>query len=230
MLKADLHLHTSADLQDNISYDAKKLIDIASTNGFDVLSITLHETLYHDNSITRYAEKKGILLIPGIELRFDKADVLAYNLTPQEAKKVKSFKDLKELKKKKKDNILIIAPHPYYIMDNCLKDKLIEHIDLFDAIEYSHFYSFFMNFPNKKAVKVAKKFNKTIVGSSDCHFLSQFNHTYTLIDSEKSILSIFDAIRKGKVQLVTRPLSLVRFIFISLWASTFYIRRIFTRR
>ena len=65
-------------------------------------------------------------------------EVLIYNITQKESKKLKTFDDLRKLKQKK--NILIIAPHPYFIIRSCLGKQLDKNIDLFDAIEYSHYY------------------------------------------------------------------------------------------
>ena len=79
MLKADLHIHTSEDPKENLAYDARELIDYAKNLGFDVIAITLHEKLFQNRQVFDYAKKKGILLIPGIELRIQGMDVLAYN-------------------------------------------------------------------------------------------------------------------------------------------------------
>jgi len=85
---------------------------------------------------------------------------------------------------KKKKDVLIIAPHPFFKTGNCLGKKLVENIDVFDAIEYSHFYTSNINF-NKKAVKVARECDLAVVGMSDAHNLYQVGMTYSLIDSKK---------------------------------------------
>ncbi|MBC8495370.1 PHP domain-containing protein [archaeon] len=210
MLKADLHLHAGEDKCHNIKYSSKDLIDRAASLGFEVLAFTFHDQTSYTEELADYAKKKGILLIPGIEKHIEGKEVLLYNITAEQIKKLKSFADLKELKKK--HDILVIAPHPFFKRKNCLDKKLIEHIDLFDGIEYAHFYLSWLNF-NKKSVEVAEKFSKPLIGNSDSHYLVQLNTTYSLIDSEKNIKSVFKAIRNKKVVLKTKPVSLFYFIW-----------------
>jgi hypothetical protein len=59
---------------------------------------------------------------------------------------------------------------------------------------------------NQKVVEVSKSFGFPLVGNSDAHFLSQLGTTFSLIDAEKNLESIFAAIRQNKVKVATRPL------------------------
>ena len=63
-LKCDLHLHTKEDSRHQLNYNAKELIDAASGHGYDVLSITNHNTVTYNRELADYAEERGILLIP----------------------------------------------------------------------------------------------------------------------------------------------------------------------
>lgn len=208
MLKADLHLHTSEDPNDHLPYNARELIDYAKTLGFDVLAITLHEKLFQDKKVFDYARKKGILLIPGIELKINGMHVLAYNVTETDIKDIKNLEDLKKIKRK---NTLIVAPHPYYGLIS-LGKNLEKYVDLFDAVEYCHFYTKWINGPNKKAARVAWKHNKPLVGNSDAHHLWRLNTTYTLIDSKKDLNAVINAVKKGNVKVVSTHLTLFRYL------------------
>ena len=203
MLKADLHIHTNEDAKEKqIKYNAKELIDKASKEGFEVLSFTFHDQYFYPKDIVEYANKKGILLIPGIEKVIEGKDVLIYNIKEEELEHIKTIKDLKKLNK----NSLVIAPHPYFILSQCLGKKLEKNIDLFDGIEYSFFYNKLIN-RNKKAIKIGKKFNKPIIGNSDLHDLRFFNRTFTYVNSKKNINDFIKAIKKGDVKIETKPLS-----------------------
>lgn len=199
-------MHTAEDTSEEISHTAEELINRASKLGFNVLSITNHDVVFFNNDIKRYAKKKGILLIPGVERRIKGMDVLIIN--PPKNYKINTFKELEKIKNK---NVLIIAPHPYYVLHS-LGNKLIEHEHLFDAVEYSHFYLRFFNYSNNKAVKVAKEFKKPIIGNSDTHKLWQFNTTFSHIDADKNINSIFKAIRKNKIKINSKPIPLAEFL------------------
>ncbi len=200
-LKADLHIHTGEDPEDKIEYTAKELIDEAWRQKFDVLAITNHNLITYDDYLKKYASDKGILLIPGIELKIEGKHVILLNVNNVE----KEIRTVEELEYYKNENSLIIAPHPYFPMFASLKAKLDQYIHIFNAIEYTHFYFKRINF-NKKAERKARKYNLPLLGVSDAHHLHQFGLTYSLIDAEKAPEAIIKAIKKNKIEIVTRPM------------------------
>ncbi len=209
MLKADLHLHSKEDPEDYsiVKHSAKELIDIASKENFEVLSITLHNKVLYNEEIVKYAEERNILLIPGCERTIEKKHVLLYNFSQEEIERINSFEDLRKMKC---SHNLVIAPHPYYPHPRALMTKLKKNLDLFDAIEHSHFYTKYLDF-NKRAIRLSKEVSLPLVGNSDTHFLFQFNTTYSFIDSKKDIGSILEAIKKGNLKVQTTPLTLLTF-------------------
>ncbi len=218
MLKAELHTHTNDDPKDKkwISYSAQELVEEAIKQRFDVLAITCHNFLYQNKELKEYAQKKGLILIFGIEKDIENKHVLCYNITPEETKNIKTFKDLQDVRQQKKD-LFTIAAHPPYPGSSCLRDKIYQYIDLFDAWEHSFLHTRLYN-PNKKMLERAKELEKTVVGNSDVHLLKDLGRTYTLIDADKTEEAIFQAIRENKVQIVTEPLPFLEFIRITLRA------------
>jgi predicted metal-dependent phosphoesterase TrpH len=104
--------------------------------------------------------------------------------------------------------ILTIAPHPFYPSSSCLGPRLVLHQDCFDAIEYCHFYTRWVNF-NEKAVRVAHQLNKPLVGTSDIHFLTQVGMTTSTVSvNERTFAAISAAIKAGQLELQTKPLTL----------------------
>lgn len=211
-LKVDLHTHTAEDPQENIIYDGFQLIDRASQEGFDVLAITNHNLRTYNQELAEYGEKKGILLIPGIEACFSGKEVLVLN---PDFKKNPLNRSLEDLTKIKNDHNLIIAPHPFFPNKKSLKSELFPYLSYLDALEFSHFYNRYIDF-NKQAVQTANQYCKPLMGMSDCHNIWQFGTTYTLVEAEKEMLSVFQAIRKGKVEIRTSPVSLVTMARVSL--------------
>jgi len=199
-LKADLHLHTAEDPLDRVRYTAKELISRAADKGFDVISITNHHQMTFNQDLLSYAQKNGILLIPGVEMTIQRRHVLVLNPPPH-----KMCSDFYSLSKLRRPETLIIAPHPYFPGTYSLNGYLMKHLNLFDALEYCHFYSPLINF-NQKAVELSRSFGFPLVGNSDAHFLSQLGTTYSLIYAEKNLEAIFAAIRQNKVKVTTRPL------------------------
>ncbi len=200
-LKVDLHLHTAEDPIHRIRYTAKELISNAADEGYDVLAITNHHCVTFDRKLSAYARERGILLIPGIEVSIRRRHVLVLN--PPPGKSVSDFSSLAALRR---PETLIIAPHPYFPNLHSLNQYLLRHLGLFDAIEYCHFYSPRINF-NQMAIDVSVRYGIPLVGNSDAHFYTQFGTTYSLIHAERTPESIFEAIRKKRLEVVTRPLS-----------------------
>jgi hypothetical protein len=211
VLKADFHIHTHEDPYDFwlVKYSAKDLIRVAAKQKFQVLAITNHHHVLYNRLLKSYAKKKGIILIPGAEPRIEGKDVLLINVSNDELARIKKLDDLEKIK----DSALIIAPHPYFLTGHCLKSKLVKHIDQFHAIEFSHFYTRAMINPifkfiagNPKAVAVAEKYRKPLIGTSDAHKLYELGKTYTLVNSAKSKDDIVDAVKRNKIKLVDNPM------------------------
>ena len=201
MLKVDLHLHTSDDPEDTIAYDAAALIDRAVERGLDALAITLHDRQLMDPWIAAYARERGIVLIPGVERTIRGKHVLLLNY-PCEAEQVRDFDEVRALKGR--GNGLVVAPHPFFPGGTPLRSLLERHADLFDAVEWSYFWTTGANF-NARAAQWAKSRGKPIVGNSDAHDIRQPGRTYSLVDAGRDAGAICDAIRAGRVEVHTTP-------------------------
>lgn len=207
-LKVDFHTHTKDDPQDYIDFGAEELIDRAVSAGFDAVAITNHDIVTFNPDLEKYAASRGLLLIPGIELTLSNSHVVVVNPDIEHDLKMKSLTDLAA---RDNSSSLVIAPHPYYPGAKCLRTKLEASAAVFDAVEFSFFYNHFIN-PNKRAVETARTHHKPLVGSSDCHNIWQVGYTYSLVEAEKDILSIINAVKKGKVEVATTPLSFATMI------------------
>jgi predicted metal-dependent phosphoesterase TrpH len=201
-LKADLHLHTREG-ERFVEHDARGLIDRAAALGFHVLSLTDHDRLTFDASLEAYARARGILLIPGVEATIEGAHVLVYNLDVPPAR-LRTFADLRRLRG---PDWLVAAPHPFFPAPFALRHRLVREIDLFDAVELSHFYTPWIDF-NRPAVRLAREIGLPLIGTSDSHLVRQLGTTYSLIDAEPTAAAVLTAIRKGQIRVVSRPLTL----------------------
>ncbi len=200
-LKADFHIHTGEDPLDRVPYSAYDLIRKAAGQGFDVLAITNHQCRTFDQKLFSFARDLGILLIPGLEGTVENRHVLILNPPPDTA-----FPDFASLTALNRPDSLVIAPHPYFPGLHSLNGHLRTHLTLFHAVEYCHFYSPHLNF-NHRAEALSRSSGLPLLGNSDAHFLEQLGTTYSLVFAEKDLVSVFSAIRQGKVEVVTRPLS-----------------------
>jgi len=137
--------------------------------------------------------------------------VLVYN-ADVEADKLRTFADLRRYRT---PEWLIAAPHPLFPASYCLREKLWQEIDLFDAIEFSHFYTPRVDF-NRPAVKLAAAVDLPLLGTSDSHLDDQFGTTFSLIEADLSVESVLAAVKHGRLAIVSRPLTLTHCLSIVL--------------
>jgi predicted metal-dependent phosphoesterase TrpH len=210
VLKVDLHLHTGEDPSDRILHGAVDLVNRAAELGFDALAITLHDSQFADPRVSALARERGITLIPGIERTIGGRHVLLLNFPAGAAESTRTLDDVARLKAR--TGGLVIAPHPYFPDRSCLRGEMDAHADLFDAVEWSYFWTRGLNF-NARAARWARAHGKPVVGSSDLHDLRQLGRTYSLIDAAaRDASAICDAVRQGRVTLVTQPVPVLELV------------------
>ena len=207
MIKIDFHMHTGDDPFDGLPYTATQLIDKAVALNYAAIAITLHETVFDDQRVFDYARERGLLLIQAGEWSFHDRDVLLINITPGDAARLKTFDDLRAYRRERGDDLLVIAPHPFYPKSHCLGRELEKNIDLFDAIEIAGMkFSWFDRF-NHQARATAAKYGKPLIANSDSHGLWMFGRHYTLVNAAPNLRSIFAAIGQGQSELVSPPVT-----------------------
>jgi predicted metal-dependent phosphoesterase TrpH len=201
-LKADLHLHTREG-DAFIGYDAYALVDRAAREGYEVLSITNHDRLTFSDRLEAHAAARGILLIPGAEATIEGCHVLLYNFDVS-LSALRTFADLRRFKG---PDWLVVAPHPFFPASFSLGSRLLRELDLFDAIELSHFHTRRIDF-NRRAIALARETGRPLVGNSDSHLPRQLGTTYSLIEAEPTVYSVLSAIRHRRVRPVSHALTL----------------------
>lgn len=213
MLRGDFHHHIDTDPMDGrfVRHSAGQLIDRAAALGLNVLAITCHESLPYDGDVERYAAERAVLLLRGMEATVEGQHVLLLNF-PEFPPGICTMQDVAAYKTPES---LVISPHPFYPTGIAGRDALIRHGEVFDAVEFSGLYTALTGRFNRQATEHARRAHLPVVGNTDTHFLWQLGYTCTLIDAAPETAAVVEAIRCGRVQLITRPLSwlqLARFI------------------
>jgi predicted metal-dependent phosphoesterase TrpH len=228
-IKIDLHIHTLDDPKDAVDFSAHQLLERARSFGFRVLAITLHDAVFDRKEVFADAAAMGILLIPAAEVRLLGADVIILNVTAEEVAELKNFDDLRQLRARRGNSIFTVAPHPFYVFGGSIGSRLFAEIDCFDAIEFCHFHIGPFN-PNRRAQRVATRFGKPIIATSDAHRLHAFGRHYTSMPMPPALTvdSVFAGLRSGPLRL-TSPASSVRDflseIYLVFLAHPFRVRR-----
>ena len=212
-IKIDLHIHTLDDPKDAVDFSAHQLLNRARSLGFRVLAITLHDAVFDREEVFADAAAMGILLIPAAEVRLLGADVIVLNVTTEEIAHVKNFDDLRRLRARRGNAIFTIAPHPFYIVGGSIGSRLFEEIDCFDAIEFCHFHIGPFN-PNRRAQRVATRFGKPLIATSDAHRLHAFGRHYTNMPMPPTLTveNVFAGLRSGPLRLTSPRSSLTDFV------------------
>jgi predicted metal-dependent phosphoesterase TrpH len=205
-LKIDFHTHTAEDPKDVVSYSARELINRAAELGFDALAVANHDHLTFSRELEAYAEKRGILFIPAAEITASDCHVLVVN--PQFRPNFYGY-SLDDLPRLRSEKSLFIAPHVFFRFFKSLQSRLFPLLPYFDAIEFTSLHNSLINF-NRKAVEVARRHGKPVVGNSDCHHLRQFGKTYSLVEARKDLASIVQAVKEGRCEVRTSPVSVLR--------------------
>src|SRR4029453_6749610 len=122
---------------------------------------------------------RGIVLVPGVERTVEGRHILLLNFS-EPTDQVCTFEDLAELRRS--GHGLVVAAHPYFPDTTCLRSCLDGHADLFDAVEWSYFWTRRLNF-NAKAARFAATHGKPLVANSDLHDLRQLGRTYSLVSA-----------------------------------------------
>ncbi|MFA6593910.1 MAG: PHP domain-containing protein [Candidatus Buchananbacteria bacterium] len=228
-IKASLHLHAKEDIRDCklIDYTIKDLIDRAAVLNFKVLAITCHEKMVCNSEMVAYAKSRGILLIPGVEIRLNRKDLLILNCDVT-AEQITDFALLDKWRQKHPESFIIV-PHPNHgMMVSLGLNKLRRHRDLFDAVEHSWFYSKQFD-PNRKVSRICVALNKPFVATSDLHQLKYLDLDYAVLElADLTPSAVFAAIREGKFQNVSQPKSILELAIFYIWMSTKNFIALFT--
>lgn len=219
-VKAQLHIHTNMDPLDKfIKYSPYDVIDIAAEFGFTFLSFTHHSKFLFELDWQKYAFDKWIILIPWVEATIKKKHVLIYN-PDNHINNIKNLKELGEYKSKR-NRLFVIAPHPFYPFQQCLRNNLFLYSNIFDGIEYSMCQmKKFWGKANKLASSFANKYHKPLIGTWDVHHLNFLSRTYCNVEVDfdttnmvfeninNYIDNFFENIKKNNIELVSEPLNI----------------------
>lgn len=199
-MKCDFHVHTY------YSYDSnslpKEVVENALQKGIDCLAITDHEEVGGTKEVMEYAFGKSILIIPGIEVKSRKGDILGLNVRET----IPAGLSVKEtIKRIQEQGGMTIIAHPFatfYSFKGDLEDFLgeIDGIEAFNAAIFSS--------ENKRALEFAKKNNLAFTAGSDAHFPDSVGNAYLQIPGDNlSIEEVLLAVKNKKGKICGKEIS-----------------------
>lgn len=192
MLSTDLHIHTSYSKDGESS--VTQILTAAKAGGLDAIAITDHDTM--DGYMAAREIQTDVLVIPGVEISTREGHLIALgiNSVPDQSQSI-----LETIEQVKKAGGVVILPHPFHRYRHGAALKCRDAINAADAIEvYNSRYV--IPHANQRAMRHARDLGKPAVAGSDAHNARFVGYGRTLIDAEKDVESILQAIREGKTQ------------------------------
>ena len=198
MLKIDFHVHTVLSkhsllgrlkMADGLNTPAE-MVKAAAKKGLDGIAITDHNILFDSYLAKKLTAKYHIAVLPGIELKFNKKDVIIIGI--KRVPKVNSLPALQE--EVHRQGGILIAPHPYDPLGRGYKA-----FNCFDAIEV---VNAFKPYGYAKLLEAAERLKKAAVCGSDAHYAHHLGWAYCLADAEPNLKSIITAVKERKVNPV----------------------------
>jgi len=199
-MKCDFHVHTQ------FSFDSlakiEKILKKAKEKGIDCIAITDHNEIEGAKKALEISKDFGILVIPGIEVKSKKGDIIGLNIKEKIEPKLTAKETIKRIKEK---GGFVILPHPFAFWEN-FKGNLNEIINEIDAIEI--YNASVIGKGNEKAENFVKKYNLPFVAGSDAHFPEFVGKAFVEIEGENlTIEEIFEKIKNKEIKIKKEKIS-----------------------
>jgi predicted metal-dependent phosphoesterase TrpH len=198
LLRVDMHVHTdhSSDSRTRPADVVKRALEL----GMDAIAVTDHDTVSGALEAERKAKNTCLLVIPGQETRTREGEVIVLGLR----KSLSSRQPLLHtLKQAKGEGGFVIVPHPFDIMRRGIGKSISRCLNYIDAIEVFNSRTM-LNVFNKKAFAFAERHGLPMTTGSDSHSPGEMGKAFMLVKSKNNEGAIFNAIRSGNTELVTR--------------------------
>ncbi|HKZ34526.1 MAG TPA: PHP-associated domain-containing protein [Patescibacteria group bacterium] len=187
-MKADLHLHThfsrAVDPWPLSRYTPEEALLQAKKVGLSVVSLTEHDYVHGQDSLSSLEEKFGVRLLPGVEIStkrkkgnriFPGPHVLGYGVTKPLPKRI-FFPEVIDIIHEQGG--IAVIPHPFYGGYMSLGEELEECIHMVDGVEVLN--GFNPMSANEKAYALSEKYHSPVTAGSDAHFLRNIGKTVTI--------------------------------------------------
>ncbi len=208
-MKLDLHIHTNHSQDSFIRI--QDLINYIRRSDLDGIAITDHNTT---SALKRIPKIQDIIIIPGIEVRSEKGDILGLGVQ-ENIKQGLSVEETIDLIRAQGGIAVVAHPFAMLIHPHCLRN-LIKEIDV-DGIEV---YNSRNLIGDKPALNIANKRRLGMTAGSDAHLLKEVGNATTVFNQDsKDIDQILKDIKHRRTKIEGQKIS-----FETL--STYFISRL----
>lgn len=192
-LRIDLHVHTC--YSEDAASSLEEIIFYAKKRRLNGIAITDHDSVEGTRRAMKLADKRGVMVIPGIEVTTLHGHVLGLNITtrvPQNLSLVETVEKIHEA-----DGIAIAA-HPLVFIKSHMKQQIASASNL-DGIEVINSAAFPFLLSTRLSRALAERLNLPQTAGSDAHHASEIGTAYTLVKADSEVDEVVDSIRQGTV-------------------------------
>jgi predicted metal-dependent phosphoesterase TrpH len=188
-LKIDLHVHTI------YSYDSlitpKELVQYSKERRLDGVAITDHGRV---DSALKIAKETDLLIVPGMEIESLDGHIVALDVQEPVPKGLPASETADKIHEA---GGIAVACHPVTFFKGSLGRHTSSRFDAVEVINSSAI-------PFKRSVRYAQLLASQLelprVAGSDAHYGPEIGCAHTVIDAEKDVGKIVEAIKKGSCQ------------------------------
>lgn len=192
MLRFDLHVHTNYS-KDGMS-SVEKVLRAAAARGLDGIAITDHDTTagarYALDVVNRVAP--GLLVIPGEEVTTRSGHLIVLGITRDIPGGLSVGATIKEARKL---GGIVVVPHPY--------NRPRHGMPIPEGADAAEVYNsrYILGMHNRMATRHARELGVPEVAGSDAHQASLVGNAITLINANKNMKDVLEAISQGKTSI-----------------------------
>ena len=188
-LRIDLHVHTIYSHDSLIT--PKELVQYAKKRGLDGVAITDHGRV---DSALKIAKETDLLIVPGIEIESLDGHIVALGVQEPIPKELPASETVDRIHEA---GGIAVACHPVTFFKGSLGKRTSSR---FDAIEVINSSAIPFERSVKHAQLLASKLELPSVAGSDAHYGPEIGCAHTVIDAEKDVGKIVEAIKMGSCQ------------------------------
>jgi predicted metal-dependent phosphoesterase TrpH len=188
-----MHVHT---WYSDSTASVDDVLAVARHKNLDGVAITDHHTLCGSYEAQR--KSRGLIIIPGEEIRTTNGEILALGLTRSIPKNLPINEVLKRIRFQ---GGLSIIPHPTLPFFSKLKAKDLRRLSI-NGLEAISAATPLPQYFLKRNLELARNLNLPVIAGSDSHFPETVGDAYTLINSEtRELADILHAIKLGRTKI-----------------------------
>lgn len=185
-----------------MSYDGRDpvelLLEQAQAVGLDALAVTDHDEIAASKEAAALAPDYGLIGIPGTEITTDAGHVLALGIRDR-IPPHRPFEDT--LDRIREAGGIAIAPHPFQKSRSGVGPNVSPTaLARVDAIEVYN-SRLLTGRGNRRAREFAERYGLPMTAGSDAHIAEMVGQAVTLIDADRRLESIIQAIADGRTEI-----------------------------